>query len=140
MSLFGNELRLLSNDQINDLSVSWPNSLRRIWGLSFNSHCGYMIPLLSQCLPLLDKICRLPLHFTKVCIYNGSSLVRAVTNYGIQYDRHNSLLGHNLLFSAQLCNYSAQDFISGSVNRLVNNYTYKLVEDYQLQTASLFAR
>jgi len=69
-------------------------------------------------------------------VIEGSSLVRAVTNYGIQYGRHNSLLVHNLLFCAQLCNCSAQYIISGSVNRLVDNYTSKLVKDYQLQTAS----
>jgi len=50
--------------------------------------------------------------------------------------RHNSLLGHNLLFYARLYNCSAQYIISGLVNRLVNNYTSKLVKNYQLQTAS----
>jgi len=71
-------------------------------------------------------------YVIKVFIYDGSSLVRAVTNYDIQYGRHNWLLG--LLFCAQLYNCSAQDIISGSVIPLVNNY--KLVKDYQLQTAS----
>jgi len=75
-----------------------------------------------------------------VCICNGSSLVRAVTNNGIQYSRHNSLLGHNLLFCAQLYNFCAQDIISGSVKRLVNSYTSKLVKDYQLQTASFLRK
>jgi len=69
------------------------------------------------------------------CICNGSSLVRAVTNYGIQYGRHNSLLGHNLLFCTKLYNGSAQNIVSGSV-RLVNNCLSKLFKDYQLQTAS----
>jgi len=32
-------------------------------------------------------------------------------------------------------NFSAQCIISGSVNHLVNNYTSKLVTNYQLQTA-----
>lgn len=135
MSLYGSELWLLSNAQINDLCVSWRKSLRRIWNLPFTSH-GYLLPLLSQCLPIFDEICRRSLNFIKVCICNGSSLVRAVTNYGIQYGRHNSLLGHNLLFCAQLFNFSAQDIVSVSVNRLVNNYSFKLVTDYQLQTAS----
>jgi len=74
------------------------------------------------------RIVDAPTIFIKVCICNGSSLVRAVTNYG----RHNSLLGHNLLFCAQIYrpNCSAKDIISGSVNRRVNNYTSKLVEDY----------
>jgi len=63
-SLYGSELWLLSNDQINDLCVSWRKSLRRTWGLPFKSQC-YLLPLLSQCLPLLDDICRRSLNFIK---------------------------------------------------------------------------
>jgi len=89
-------------------------------------------PAAELVLPLLDEICRRSLNFIKACICNGSSLVCAVTNYDIQYGRHNSLLAHNLLFCAQLYNCSAQYIISGSVNHLVNNYTSKLVKDNQL--------
>jgi len=39
-------------------------SLRKIWGLPFNSHC-YLLPLLSQCSPLLDEICRHSLNLLK---------------------------------------------------------------------------
>jgi len=80
MSLYGSELWLLSNNQINGLCVSCRKSLRRIWGLPFNFHC-YLLPLLSQCLPLLDEICRRSINFIKLCICNGSSFVRAVTNF-----------------------------------------------------------
>jgi hypothetical protein len=34
---------------------------------------GYLLPLLSQCLPLADEICRPSLNFTKACICNDSS-------------------------------------------------------------------
>jgi len=44
-----------------------------------------LLPLLSQCLPSLDEICRRSLNCIKVCIRNGSSLVRTIANYGIQY-------------------------------------------------------
>jgi len=82
-------------------------------------------------------ICRHTLNFIKVCIFNGSSLVRAVTNYGIQYGRHNSYVAMTCYFVHTYTTYcSAQYIISGSVNRLVNNYSSKLVKDYQLQTAS----
>ena len=134
MSLYGCQLWLLSNDQINDLCVSWRKGLRRVWGLPYKSHC-YLLPLLSQCLPLADEICRRTLNFIKICICNDSSLVRAVTHYGIYYGRYNSLLGHNLLFCAQKYNCSVQDIISGSVNSIVNNFVFDLVEDYQLNTA-----
>jgi hypothetical protein len=82
MSLYGSELWLLSNDQINDLCVSLRKSLRRILGLPFHTHC-YLLPLLSHCLSLLDEICRHSLSLFKVLIYNDWSIVRAVTSYGI---------------------------------------------------------
>jgi hypothetical protein len=44
-------------------------------------------------------------------------------------------LAINCYFCIQLCNCSAQNSISGSVKRLVNDYMFKLVEDYQFQTA-----
>jgi hypothetical protein len=50
VSLYGCELWLLSNDSIKDLCVSWRKSVRRIWGLPYDSHC-FVLPLLSQCLP-----------------------------------------------------------------------------------------
>jgi len=46
ISLYDIELWLLSNDQINDLCISWRKCLHRIWGLPFNFHC-YLLPLLS---------------------------------------------------------------------------------------------
>ena len=134
MSMYGCELWLLSNDHIKDLCVSWRKSLRRIWGLPYDSHC-YLLPLLSQCLPLADEICRRSLNFIKTCICNNSSLVRAVTNYGIQYGRYNSVLGHNVLYCAKIYKSCVQDIISGSVNSIVNNYVLSLVADCQLQMA-----
>jgi len=58
-----------------------------------------------------------------LCICNGFvvSKWRKELWHSIGYGWHNSLLGHNLLFCAQLYDYSAQDIISSSVNRLVNN-------------------
>jgi len=86
-------------------------------------------------LPLADEICRRSLNFIKTCICNNSSLVRAVTNYGIHYGRYNSILGHNVLYCAQVYNSCVQDIISGTVNSIVNNYVFSLIEDCQLQTA-----
>jgi len=97
MSLYGSELWMLRNDQINDLRVSWRKSLRRIWGLPFNYHC-YLIPLLSQCLPLLDEIYRRSLNCIKLYTCNSSSLVRAITTHSIQYGRHDSLLAITYYF------------------------------------------
>ena len=60
---------------------------------------------------------------------------QTVTNYGIQYGRYNSILGHNVLHCAKIYKSCARDIISGSVNSIVNNYVHSLVEDCQLQAA-----
>jgi len=55
----------------------------------------------SVCLYLMGFVHSLKFN-SKVCICNGSLLVRAVSNYGIQYGWHNSLLGHSFQFSYRL--------------------------------------
>lgn len=96
--------RLLAAEQQISIKCKYDNhvkSLRIIWGLTFNSHC-FSCPLLRRCLRLFDEICRRFLNVIKMCIPIASSLVRGITNYGINYGRRNSLLGHNLLFCAQV--------------------------------------
>jgi hypothetical protein len=56
--------------------------LRTMWELPYNTHY-YLLPILCQCWPLSDEICKRALNFIKICIYD-SSLVRAVTKYCIQ--------------------------------------------------------
>jgi hypothetical protein len=95
----------------------------RVWGLPNNTH-GFLLPLLSQCLPLADEIRRRSVNFIKVCMCNESSLVRAITAYSIQYGRYNMLLGHNALFCSQMYDCSVQDIICGNVNSIVNNFNF----------------
>lgn len=136
MNMYGCELWSLSNDQINDFCVTWRKSLRRVWGLPYNTHC-YLLPLLSRCLPLLDEICRRSLNFINVCLNHGSNLVRAVAKYGLQYGLQNSFLGRNVAFSARRYNCRYHDISSGNVNaqHLINNYVDNLSVDRHLQTA-----
>ena len=71
MSVYRCELWPLSNVKITDLCIAWRKSLRRVWGLPYNTHC-YILPLLSQCLPLFDEICSRSLSFIKSCLYHNS--------------------------------------------------------------------
>jgi hypothetical protein len=47
------------------------------------AHC-YLVPMMSQRLPLADKICSLSLNFIIACVRINSYLVGAVAHYGIQ--------------------------------------------------------
>jgi len=51
--------------------VAWRKSLRRMWGLPFQTH-GVLLPLLSQCGPVSDEICRRSLNLVRSCIRHES--------------------------------------------------------------------
>jgi hypothetical protein len=130
-------LAILSNTHIEDLCVSWRQSLRRVWKLPYTTHC-YLLPLLSQCLPLEDEICRRSLNFIRECLCNRSRLVTAIANYGIYYGRQNSFLGHNALFWSSKFNVNVCDIVSGEVNvsPAVNNSVNTKIEEHQIRSAS----
>ena len=107
MSIYGCELWSLTNDKIDDLCISWRRSLRRIFGLPYDTHC-YILPLLGQYLPLFDEICSRSLSFIKTCVQHKSKLIRAVANYGIRYGHHNSFLGHIALICAHRYKYTSR--------------------------------
>jgi len=66
-SYYGCELWSHQIVNVNEFCVAWRKSLRRVWGLPFQTH-GVLSPLLSQCLPVADGICRLSLNFAQSCI------------------------------------------------------------------------
>jgi len=45
-----------------------------VWGLPFQTH-GVLLPLLSQCLPVLDEIYWRSLNFVRSCIRHESASV-----------------------------------------------------------------
>jgi len=62
---------LLANTLVNDLCVSWRNSLRRVWRLPFTTHC-YLLPFLRQYLSLEEENSRGSLSFITECVHNSS--------------------------------------------------------------------
>ncbi len=137
MSMYGCELWVLSNKHISELCVAWRKSLRRVWRLPNTTHC-YLLPLLSQCLPLEDEICKRSLNFIRDCLCNSSGLVSAIANYGVFYGRYNSFLGHNALFCVNKYNVNICDIVVGStnINYVVRRHVFGLVDDCQFQTVN----
>ena len=135
--MYGCELWVLSNRHISELCVAWRKSLRRVWRLPNTTHC-YLLPLLSQCLPLEDEICKRSRNFIRDCLCNSSGLVSAIANYGVFYGRYDSFLGHNALFCVNKYNVNICDIVSGStnVNYVVRRHVFGLVDDCQFQTVN----
>jgi len=94
--------------------------MRREWGLPFQTH-GVLLQLLSQCLPVLDEICRRSLNFVRSCIRHESACVQFIALHGL-HARSRSLFGRNVVYCAERFNYSINDLIYGRLPIIINSY------------------
>jgi hypothetical protein len=113
-SLYGCELWNLEDSGIDDFCVAWRKALRRVLDLPYNSH-SFLLPLLSDTLPIYDEICKRSARFIMSCLFSNSSLVRSIAWYGIDVGRQNSCVGRNALFCCNRFNWSVSDFLCGKV-------------------------
>jgi len=65
--------------------------------LPYRTHC-VLLPLLSNCIPIFDELCRRSLKFVQSCLSHNSDLVRFVAQFCIAEGRNSSPCGRNALF------------------------------------------
>ena len=70
---------------------------RRARNLPQSTQC-YLLPLIRNCLPVFDEICRRSVNFVRDCIVHESGIIKRVASYGIYYARNESPLSQNMLF------------------------------------------
>ena len=98
-SFYGCELWSLTTSELQDFCTAWRKAVRSVWNLPQTTHC-YLLPLICDCLPVFDEICRRSINFARDCILHESSLIRQIASYGIYHARRESPLGRNMLFCA----------------------------------------
>ena len=96
-SLYGSVLWSLDSRSIIDMCSTWRAALRRIFGLPSNAH-RFLLPLLSDTLPLSDELVKRCCKFSLSCLFNSSLLVRSVAWHAISVARYASPFGKNVLF------------------------------------------
>ena len=61
-----------------------------------STHC--LQPLICNCLPVFDEICRRSINFCRDCIAHVFDTIKRTASYGIYYARNESPLGQNMSF------------------------------------------
>jgi len=97
-----------------------------VWGLPFQTH-GVLLPLLSQCLPVLDEKCRRSRNFVWSYIRHESAFVQFIALHGL-HARSRSPFGRNAVFCAQRFNCSINDIIYGRLPIIINSYVRNSVD------------
>jgi len=131
-SLYGCELWLLTINNIDALRVAWRKALRIIWNLP---SCTYsrLLPLICECLPLFDEICRRSLNlFARTCALHDSLLIRSVAQYGAIYARSHR---QKCLFCVQRYHRSISDVIYNPAHSFIDAFVYNSV-DFETHTAA----
>jgi hypothetical protein len=126
-SFYGCELWLLSHRSIVQLCAAWLKGLRIVWKLPYCTH-SYLLPLISQCLPVFDEICRRSLNSVRSCVSHKSEVVRFVACHGIKFSIGSSFVGQNFTFCAQRFGCSVDDILQGSTNRIINLFVRQSID------------
>jgi len=85
-----------------------------VWGVPFQTN-GVLLPILSQCLPVLDEICRRSHNFVRSCIRHESVFLQCIALHGL-HARGRSLFGRNVVYCAEQFNCSINDLIYGRLS------------------------
>jgi len=96
----------LACDKMADFCTAWRKGVRTVWNVPADTHC-YIFPLLYECLPVYDEVCRRSINFLRRCISHSSKVVRRVANYGIYHGRCDSPAGRKVLHYDCMRLYSA---------------------------------
>ncbi len=118
-SIYGCELWSLTDGVIDMFCTAWRRVLRRLLNLPYTAH-SYLLPLMTDTLPVFDEICRRFAKFFLSCLNSNSSLVKSVARHGVDVARYNSCVGRNVLFCCKYFNWRLSDFLGGHVSL---NYT-----------------
>jgi len=138
ISYYGCELWSLSNSNVKLFYVAWRKSLRRVWGLPFQT-LSVLLPLLSQCLPVLDKICQRSLNFVRSCFRHAFASVQFIASHRL-HARSRSLNRRTVLFCAERLNCSIDDLIDGCFAIIINSYVRNSVDETTLDRVALLRK
>jgi len=73
-SFYGCELWDLSGGNLSGFCTAWRKALRRIWNLPYRMHC-HLLPLLCNCMPVFEEICKRSLKFLQTCVFHNTTLI-----------------------------------------------------------------
>ena len=135
-SFFGCELWSLTSEKVDSFCSTWRKSIRRIWNLPPQTHCKFL-PLICDCFPIMDELCRRHINFVKSCVGHQCPLIRSLSLHAIFNSRGFSPIGQNIAFCMARYNCSIFDLLNMYTERIVSESCGRLV-DPELRRVSAF--
>jgi hypothetical protein len=87
----------------------------------------FILPLVADCLPIHDEICKRVISYKFECVLHDSELIKNVASYGVLFVRTESPIGRNIMLCLKGYRISLTEFLSGRLSaRFVIKHTRKL--------------
>jgi hypothetical protein len=140
-SLYGCELWSLQSSSIDLFSTAWRKALRRLLRLPNDAH-SYLLPILTDTLPVFVEICKRSARFIYSCLFSASSFVQKFVRYCITDAKYNSIIGANALYLCNFFNWTLSNFMLGSVglqHHIFMDFCCDQVSQAQAQNAFFLA-
>ena len=115
----------MNNGAVELFCIAWRKALRRLLGLPGHSH-SFLLPILSDTLPILDEICKRTARFITSCLFSEYNVVQKLVRYCIVEARYDSIVGANALYLCNRFNWALNDFLAGFVG-LQNHFFHGLL-------------
>jgi len=96
-----------------------------------------LLPLICECIPLFDEICRRSINLIRTCALHDSLLMRSVAHYGAIYASSQSIIGQNVLFCTQRYYRSISDVKYNPAHSYNSVFVYTYVDFETHMTANL---
>ena len=113
-----------SFNMLHNVCVPWRKALRKIWRVSYMTHCD-IIALLSDCTPLEISLMKRFSKFANCIMDKGSDLIRAVAQRALQNP-----------FSVFCNNYCDIVCLYGSIDKCIANCDREYFSDVSVETIS----
>jgi len=136
-SYYGCELWSLTTSNISDFCTACRRGVRAILNLPYTRHC-YLLPIICQCVPLFDELCRRSINFARWCVSHESQFISHIASYciGLHFARCNSPMGLNILFCTDRFQTNIDGILNGSSYYIVHSYYNRSIADVQLRASS----
>jgi hypothetical protein len=125
-SLYGSVLWQLDHSSLEDLCTTWRKGLRRVWNLPYQTHCN-ILPILCNCLPLHDEICKRTANFINKCLNSDCVLINQIVHHSIYFERARSPVGRNALSCC--IKYNVSNIQSVNSNTVQNCFSRSITEE-----------
>ena len=132
-SFYGCELWDLWSCGVETFCKAWRQGQRAVWKLPYNTHRRFL-PLMCDCIPIEDEICRRFLSFIYKSLSSQNELVKFVVRHGLMFGGMFSLCGRNALYCAERFGFNLSEILQGNFNPNIVKERY--VEDYSMDDVS----